>query len=336
MIRPRYPINTLWELINETKERYSNSIAFEYTGHDKKDYTITFTAFYNEVERLRKQYASVYRNEKIAILGENSIDWILHFFAISCSGNTVIPLDRLLSKEDVFNIIKNTDCHTIVCSSAYLDYAEFISCQYPGMHIHSITQRKLSGTTETNRIILPKTDDIAAIVFTSGTTSVPKGVMLTHGNICADVYAGADSITLHGNTMLLLPLNHMFCITANLLSPFYHGVRNAICSRPNRIIENLSHYKPTLAFLVPAQIYYLQSLLCKNDTDSVKYSLGNNLETIISGGSALKSETINFFQQHQITILNGYGITECSPIVSLGKISEILYFKERKYAYDCL
>lgn len=319
MSRPRYPIHTLWELATETRKRYPDAVAFEYTDRNKQDHTITFNTFYTEVNRLRRQYASMYHNERIAILGENSLDWIVHFFAITCSGNTVIPLDRLLNKEDILNIIKSADCPTLVCSSSYSDYAEWLASRVPGLSILPVTQRYLPSAVVSDSDITPDRNDIAAIVFTSGTTSAPKGVMLTHGNICADVYAGADSITLHGSTMLLLPLNHMFTLTANLLSPFYHGVRNAICARPNRITENFLHYKPSLAFLVPAQLYYLQSSLSRNDADQIRNALGGNLDIIISGGSTLKGETVRFFNQQRVTLLNGYGITECSPIVSLNQ-----------------
>ena len=98
---------------------------------------------------------------------------------------------------------------------------------------------------------IPSKDDLASIVYTSGTTGKSKGVMLSHGNIMSDMYAAACNVTIYGSTILLLPLHHAFGLTAGLFAVMSYGEMVYINKSLKKIIEDLKYSKPQNTFAVP-------------------------------------------------------------------------------------
>ena len=192
-------------------------------------------------------------------------------------------------------------------------------------------------------------DALSSIVFTSGTTGKGKGVMLTTRNICSDMEQGMYNFQITERTMCVLPPHHTFGSTVNFLGHYAQGCEIYISSGLRYIRKELEEFKPTHLILVPlfVETFYkrilasaeksgklgmlrtlmkisnglrkvgidLRSVLFK----SVTKNFGGELSMIICGGAALNPEIISFFENMGIVILNGYGITECAPLISCNR-----------------
>jgi long-chain acyl-CoA synthetase len=193
-------------------------------------------------------------------------------------------------------------------------------------------------------------DKLASIVFTSGTTGKGKGVMLTSRNICSDMEQGMYNFQITYKTLLALPPHHTFGSTVNIIGHYAQGCEIYISSGLRHIMGELKAFKPTHLVLVPlfVETFYkrivsaaeksgklgglkflikLSNFLRKIGIDarkkffgkSVLSNFGGELEMIISGGAALNQSIIDFFEAIGVVILNGYGITECAPLISCNR-----------------
>ena len=191
---------------------------------------------------------------------------------------------------------------------------------------------------------------LASIVFTSGTTGKGKGVMLTTENICMDMQQGMYNFNITERTMCVLPPHHTFGSTVNFVGHYAQGCEIYISSGLKYIMNELKTFKPTHLILVPlfVETFYkrimsaaeksgkldtlkkgikISNFLLKLGIDirkklfgeSVLSNFGGELEMIICGGAALNQDIIDFFESIGITILNGYGITECAPLISCNR-----------------
>ena len=191
---------------------------------------------------------------------------------------------------------------------------------------------------------------LASIVFTSGTTGKGKGVMLTTENICMDMQQGMYNFNITPRTMCVLPPHHTFGSTVNFVGHYAQGCEIYISSGLKYIMNELKTFKPTHLILVPlfVETFYkrilsaaeksgkleklkkgikISNLLRKLGIDrrkqlfgeSVLSNFGGELEMIICGGAALNQDVIDFFEDIGVTILNGYGITECAPLISCNR-----------------
>ena len=193
-------------------------------------------------------------------------------------------------------------------------------------------------------------DKLASIVFTSGTTGKGKGVMLTSRNICSDMEQGMYNFQITYKTLLALPPHHTFGSTVNIIGHFAQGCEIYVSSGLRYIMGELKDFKPSHLVLVPlfVETFYkrimsaaeksgklkglkflisLSNFLRKIGIDmrkkffkkSVLSNFGGELEMIISGGAALNQSIIDFFESIGVIILNGYGITECAPLISCNR-----------------
>ncbi len=189
-------------------------------------------------------------------------------------------------------------------------------------------------------------DALAAIFFTSGTTGKGKGVMLSQKNICSNVVNGSRLFKLTDRTMSVLPLHHTFGLTANIIGNYAQGIRICFSLGNRYVLQEMNEYRPKHMMLVPLYVetFYrkimagaeksgkdkmLARLIARSNGmrkagidlrrtlfKSVIDKFGGELEMIICGGAPLSQKIIDFFDGIGITIINGYGITECSPFIS--------------------
>ena len=193
-------------------------------------------------------------------------------------------------------------------------------------------------------------DKLASIVFTSGTTGKGKGVMLTSRNICSDMEQGMYNFQITYKTMCVLPPHHTFGSTVNFIGHYAQGCEIYISSGLKYIMGELKDFKPTHLVLVPLYVhtFYKRIMATAEKTGklsalkalikvsnglrkagidlrkqffgkSVLSNFGGELEMIICGGAALNQDIIDFFEDIGVTILNGYGITECAPLISCNR-----------------
>ncbi len=195
-------------------------------------------------------------------------------------------------------------------------------------------------------------DVINMLIFTSGTTDKSKGVMLSHKNICHDIMAVSQLIYADTNDSILsiLPLHHTYECTAGFLTMMYLGVSMSFCEGLRHIPINLQEYKPTLMMSVPLILESLYSKVIKKARKEHRYrkfktglliasilnklgidirrtlfkevhdNLGGNLRIVISGAAALNPKISKALRSMGFNLLQGYGLTECSPIVTVNRI----------------
>jgi long-chain acyl-CoA synthetase len=167
----------------------------------------------------------------------------------------------------------------------------------------------------------PEADDIATIIFTSGTTGKSKGVMLTQNNLASNVEA-VDYTSEPGTIMLsVLPIHHAFCLVMDWLKGFSLGATVCINDSLLHIVRNMGIFKPYVILMVPMMIETIYKRLAAADPNIPKKLIadnvfGGNLKIIFTGGAHLDPYYIEKFAEYGVDVLEGYGMSECSPVIS--------------------
>ncbi len=352
------PISTFKELLQLCITDYNGKTAFAYKNR-KQDVEISYNAFNDDVNALGTYlYKKEYKDCKIAIFGENSYEWILSHFAITCGKNVAVPIDKELDSDGVLSLLKDSESEAIFYSDTYSDIIEKLQEQnleitffnmkdIPAM-IAEGNQHIENGYIEFIDAEISK-DDLVSIVYTSGTTGKSKGVMLTHYNFISCMYGACGNVLLSGNSLLLLPLHHTFGLVASVFAVMYYGFPIYINKSLKKLLEDFKTAKPQHLFAVPliVETLYkniwstakkqgkdklLKNMLKISDAlltvgvdlrkvlfKSVISAFGGNLNLIVSGGAPIDKKYISAFKSLGITVLNGYGITECGPIVAVNR-----------------
>jgi long-chain acyl-CoA synthetase len=352
-------ISNLNDLINLTASKYSDRTAFTFE-RKKENIHISYTQFKFDVDALGTAFLDKgIRQTKIAVIGENSYEWILTYFATTNSGNVIVPLDRELPTTDIKNIIKESGATVFVFSNAYGDIAEYLQKTESAVQ-HFINMTTLPELIEKGETLIQQGDKriidynvdnkgLAAILYTSGTTGIAKGVMLSHYAIASDTIAACQYVEILENNMLVLPLHHSFSFTAAVAAMLMKGSEICINSSLKNVLTDLEKFKPHNMFLVPLfvetfhkkiwdgaikqgkdgllkKLIAVSNALLKIGIDlrhilfkSVLKAFGGNLKLIVSGGAPIDTKYIKGLRAFGINVLNGYGITECSPVVSVNR-----------------
>ncbi len=337
-------INTIEELLLNAYESHPNEVAFSY--HENTSITKkTFEDFYFDVLKLRDFLSQKYQKKHIAIVGENSYAWILAFFAITLSGNICVAIDKDIDSEKLKLFMKKSDTKIIFYSKSYLPFVE--DMKYESYELEEIQNLKME-LKKKKKIMIEK-ENTAAIFFTSGTTGANKAVMLSHQNIAFDIYAACSLFELKGTAFSVLPYHHAFGLITSALMPFHYGKEVFICSSLKMVMKDFQIAKPDTIFVVPLfvetfykqiwkslrkkrkeklfkRMIHLSNHLLKVGIDmrgkwfkKIHSEFGGSLRYMISGGAYLDPKYVKWFRSIGIEILNGYGITECSPVISVNR-----------------
>ena len=338
-------INNLKELLDLTKNNYQNDIAFSFYQNNIR-IEKTFNDVYHDVLALNNYFKSNYKNKHIALIGENSYIWIITFLAIILSGNVCVVMDKDIDEETLVKLLKLSDSKAICYSKYYNSFVEKMS--YKSISLEELS--KILETKKEEKIDLKIDDDKeATIFFTSGTTGANKAVVLSQKNMARDIYAASSLFKPDGSVVSVLPFHHAFGLITSILKPFYYGKEIFLNSSLKYVLRDLKENKPDTLFVVPAfvETFYRQiwkTVRSRHKDKLLKYSLkisnsllkinidlrkilfkeileefGGNLHYIICGGAYLDKKYVKWFRGLGIEILNGYGITECSPVVSVNR-----------------
>lgn len=352
-------ITDLKHLLSCCAEKYHTHTVFRY--QEKTEIVeITYSQFKKDVEALGTFLLEKgHRNCKIAVLGENSYAWIVTYFAAACGKNIVVPLDKDLLVKDVAELLLHSECRVLFYSHTYSDIAEALqNTEIEGLICYNLKHLPTMITEGETLVKKGKCEyvdrkiqkqDVASIVYTSGTTGKSKGVLLTHYNLCSCARAACENVLCEGVSFLVLPLHHTYGLVTSVFSMMNYGVPIYINKSLKRLVQEFPKAKPQNIFAVPLMVEMLYKniwnqaraqgrekslqrlvkvsdvlLKCKIDLrkvffKSIRLALGGELELIISGGAPLDEVYIKGFKSFGITVLNGYGITECGPVVAVNR-----------------
>lgn len=363
-------IEDLKELISYGAVHFKDREAFVYKvkGDVKR---VTYARFKDDVDALGTAFYSIGLKDKhIAVLGENSYEWIVAYMAAVNGSNVAVPIDKEQTAGEIGRILKESGCSAIVYSESYADVIEeiksgtgrlqfFINMNLPADK-ESGGMLSFSALMETGRKLLAQGDDaflkneidkdrMAVIIYTSGTTGKSKGVMLSHANLAADTVGGLQNVKFGERSLLVLPLHHTFAFTGGVLILLHAGSSIFITSSLKNFMADVAFHKPNDILLVPMFIESMykkvwegaraknkdkllktmtgvSNALLKVGIDlrrklfhSVLENFGGCLGVVVTGGALMDPKYVKGFRAFGINILNGYGITECSPVVSVNR-----------------
>ena len=286
---------------------FSDNTAVFFEGHE-----ISYGEILTNVSiyKAHLKAVGVRPGDVVGIMLPNSPAFIYGLFSIWKTGAIAVPINILLKKDEIKYILEHSKMRAIISESKFAEmFPEFVIAE-------RTDSASFFDTAASAKAAEASDDGVAVIIYTSGTTDKPKGVMLTYDNLFSNVTSWFEVIKQDSQDTILisLPLFHIFGLTLTLLTTFYTGGRCAILSRftPGEAIELIHKYKATIFPGVPtmfAQILNLQ------DVDVSKLI---SLRFCISGGAPMSEEILNAFQKRfKVPILEGYGLTEASPLVAI-------------------
>ena len=340
-------LNTLYELLQNSVKKYSDKIAFSMLGGE--DVT------YSEVGRRVKQVqdllvgAGLKAGDKVAILSSSMPNWGVSYFAIVTSGMVAVPILNDFTKEELEKLIRHSEAKALLVSDKLFTKISKETAASLNIIIRTKNLSVISQTVEEQgSISIPKPEDLAVIIYTSGTTSTPKGVMLTHYNLASQINLLYDLYPIGpGDASLsVLPLSHTYECSLGMLYIVATGATTTYLEKPptpSVLLPALRKVRPTCFFIVPLIIekIYNSQVLAKftaNKFLATLYGVGfirrflhrlagkkliaafGGRARLFIGGSKLDETVEQFLMDAKVPYAIGYGLTETAPLVA-GQIS---------------
>ena len=340
-------LNNFKELLTLNLGNKKDEVAFIFNNAKKEEIKKTYNDFYNDVTLMSNYLSNNYKNKHIALIGENSYNYLVLFFSIIISKNVAVLIDKDLSKEKIQELLKKSDSKVLFYSKDYCDI-DGLEKKYKSYFIEDI-----ENIIKTNKDLSFKDNkaknECRVIFFTSGTTGANKGVMLSEKNILSDIYGASSLFKPDGLVFSCLPFHHAFGLITSILKPFYYGVPVFLNHSLKYLTNELKSSAPNTMFVVPVFIenfykqiwknarltkkdYMLKTMIKLSNSllkvgidlrsylfKSITKNFGGNLKYIICGGAFLDKKYVKWFRSIGIEILNGYGITECSPVLAVNR-----------------
>ena len=356
------------EIINNSIEKYPENKAFIIKNKDKnkEKYTnITYREFGEQINSLGSALINKgLKNKHIAVISPNRYEWALTYYAVLNGTGILVPLDKGLPDSEIESLLQRSHSNAVVFDKKYeeimkqikenktTNVTEFI-CMDENDTFTSINELLTEGKELLNKGYREFLDakineeEMSIILFTSGTTSASKAVMLSHKNIASNIYAlnSAEKIYDTDVNLAFLPFHHTFGSTG-LLFFLSNGATNVFCDGIRHIQSNLKEYKVTTFVCVPLlleamykkimkeiekqgkeklikRIIPITNFLLKLKIDirrkvfkDIINSLGGNIRFIVSGASGIDKKVAKGFNDFGILTVQGYGLTETSPVLS--------------------
>lgn len=360
-------IISIKDMMEKAVNEAGDKLAFRYKkGNDVVD--VTYKQFQQETFALGSALNKLgFSNRHIACLGENSYNWLTVYLTVLKSSGVFVPIDKELPFCDIINVVNDSDSEILFYSAKYeKDLMENVE-RFPKIkyfigfdretdekNFLSFEEFRENGANlyadGYNEYVNETSDPMALklLVYTSGTTGMAKGVMLSENNLVCCMYYGLRISTVYDSCLSVLPYNHTYEAVAGILVSLLH--HSTICINDNlkNVLKNLQLFKPEYLYVVPAfaELFYKKIWSTAEQTgkaglmrkmikmanalnlsrgarrrlfSSIHQSFGGNLIKIVCGGAPVRAELGDFFDSIGIDLINGYGITECSPLVSANR-----------------
>ena len=370
----RREITDFRDLINQSTAIYGNKNAFllkgimgEYTG-------ITYKQLKKDIEAVGTEFINMgLKHEKNAVIGENCYEWCLTYLGTTCGTGIIVPLDKELPQNEIKELLSRSHARAVVFSNKLKEKIVALKDELPELkYFISMNAEKDDKDVLAFKNIIKKGNDLIKIgdqkflnarvdpkeatilLFTSGTTGLAKGVLLSQENICTDIRIVTSVIDVRDSDVALsiLPMHHTYECTTGFLLMLYSGVTISFCEGLKHIVPNLKEIKPTVMIGVPLLYENMYNKIWetakKNKKDKIlkflinvskfllKFNIdmrpkffskvlenfGGRIRLAISGGAAANPKVLEGLQDFGFFIIQGYGLTETSPIAFVNHVQK--------------
>ena len=332
--------HTVSAVIKAGCDRYPDIAAVKYLRH-REVVEKSYTQLWADCQSMARALAAHgYAGQKVAIVGASSYQWITTYLGAVCCGAVAVPLDAGLPPEDLWDLVARSGAACLFCDPAVKQVAGEAKAHCPALRaVIALSEDKPEdgeagaqgwpdllaegAATAAQGDATPAGEDaLCTMLFTSGTTGKSKGVMLTNRNL-ADNVLNVYIDTPAGTSILsVLPIHHAFCLSMDWLKGFSVGATVCINDSLLHLLKNIKRFQPRAILMVPLMVETIYKklravnpLLPKKIV--AKEAFGGNLEYVFCGGARLDPFYIEEFQKYGVCIYQGYGMTECSPAISM-------------------
>ena len=367
------PVRDIKNMITTSTELYGDNVAFKQKFDKDKGYEdVTYAQALADVNGLGTALiARGMKDKRIAVIGDNCYQWATSYLAVVCGTGVVVPLDKELSAAELKQLVIEAEVSAVLFGRRF--EGMFLEMKESGDTNLEILANFDAEENNTEKGVFAwkklieegkklvscgdrsfidaeiNPDEMSILLFTSGTTGIAKGVMLSHRNICEDLMSAPTMLMVHDWDIFfsVLPVHHTYECTCGFLMPLYKGAAIAYCEGLKHIVKNLSEVRPTMILAVPLILESLYKNIMKNIRKQGKEGLvkkvmaankvtskfgldinkkllkdilkvfGGRMRVLISGGAAIDPAILQFFNDLGFIAVQGYGLTECAPMAAL-------------------
>ena len=367
------PLKDFKDMLRQADEQAGDKIAIRYflDWASKSIRDVTYHEFKHETEALGTGLASLGITDcHVAMVSENSYYWILTYVTVLNSSGVYVPVDKELPFDEIMNILRHSDSEVVFYSGAFEQKFRERADELPQIKYFigiDLAPELADGRFVSREALMAKgeelleagddsylsleSDDAALkmLVYTSGTTGVAKGVMLSLHNLVSSVYYGLQVSTVFTTCLSVLPYHHTYEAVCGLLVSLHHHSTICVNDSLRHVAENMKLFQPDYIMLVPLFVENLYKKIRANieakgktkafdkliamsngmrhigiDMRRKLFSqiydvFGGRIIKLVCGGAPIRPELAAFFDAVGINLINGYGITECSPLVSVNR-----------------
>ena len=363
-------IDNYRELLERVETKFGKNIAYKYKKNAKEKEVIekTYSQYISDVKALGTSLLELgYEGKKIALIGNNSYKWCTTYMATATSNMVIVPIDKALPDNEIENLVIRSGAEVIFFDKKYNEIMLKLKKEEEAKvnTLISMDDEKIEGIEKYSELLKNgytllengskkyekieiDNDKMSILLFTSGTTSSPKGVMLSQKNICSNLSDFSSWVKIYPSDTLLsfLPIHHTFECTITFLYGMYSGATVAFCDGLKYIQKNMQEYKVSILVAVPLVLETMYKKIQKGIKEQKKEKLinritkisngllkihidlrkkffkqilnnfGGNLRVVLYGAAQMSKETIIGFNNIGIELIQGYGLTETSPVIA--------------------
>ena len=337
-------LKTIYELLHTSVEKFSNNIAFTMFGGED----VTYREVLERVEQVQEMLlgAGLKPGDKVALLSSSMPNWGVCYFAVTTAGMVVVPLMPDFTGEELDSLLEHSESKALLVSDKLYTKLSKDSVAKLNIVIRTKNLSIISQTVkEQGSKTIPQPKDLAAIIYTSGTTSKPKGVMLTHFNLASNASLCNILFPIREDdvTLSVLPMSHTYECTLGLLLIFSGGGRMTYLEKPptpSVLLPALRKVRPTIFLIVPLiieKVYnsqvkskftankfistlygvgFIRRILHRIASKKLMKAFGGRIRFLGIGGSKLHIDTETFLHEGGFPYAIGYGLTETAPMAA--------------------
>ena len=355
-------------------KNYAKNIAYKYKKNPEEKPVKYVEKKYSQVVKDVKALATAlldmgFKGKRVALIGENRYEWVISYLAVTCGGMVIAPLDKALPDKEITSLIKRSEVDAVIYEKKHQELFEKLKADSE-INLNTLICINKDDDTDNEtisfesllekgrKLILEKSklydeitidaNSMSIMLFTSGTTSAAKIVMLSQDNILSNLYAYQTHFKINQDDTLLsfLPIHHTFECSITILYGFYSGATIAFCDGLRYIQANLKEYEVSIFVAVPLVLETMYKKIMKAIADQGKTKLintmtkisngllkvhidirkivfkqiidnfGGKLRMVLYGAASLDKDTIIGLNNFGINSIQGYGLTETSPVLT--------------------